>query len=76
MLKKKWKSGEICLNFPRRGSNSRSVNRAIKRFEETGSIYRRKGSGRPVTVSTNENKEIVEELAISQESNVGTHDST
>ena len=45
----------------------RSVNNVIKRFENTQSIYRKEGSGRPITAHMSENQMKVENLALSQE---------
>ena len=36
-----------------------SVQRLLKRFKEDGSMKRRTGSGRPITVTTTENSELV-----------------
>ena len=52
-----------------------SVQRLLKRFNEDGSMKRRTGSGRPVTVTTDENAELAEELICSQEDFPGTHKS-
>ena len=38
-----------------------SVQHLLKRFKEDGSMKRRTGSGRPITVKTDENAELVEE---------------
>ena len=50
-----------------------SVKRLVKRYKEYGSMERRKGSGRPRTVTTQENTELVEELICSQEDEPHTH---
>ena len=63
----KWRGAKICRTFPSKQWSVRAVNRAIKRYEDTGSILRREGSGRPATVSTDENQITVENLAESQE---------
>ena len=52
-----------------------SVQKLINRFREFGTIYRKVGSGRPVTVTTAENEEIVEQLICSQDDFPGTHKS-
>ena len=46
-----------------------SVHNLIKKIEDTGLTERRKGSGRPVTVLTEENASIFEELVCSQDCN-------
>ena len=52
-----------------------AVHNLIKKIKETGSTERRKGSGRPVTATTEENASIFEELVCSQEDEPGTHNS-
>ena len=49
------------------------VQRLLKQFEKDGSIDRRPGSGRPVTVTVEENEELVGDLICLQEENLGTH---
>ena len=44
-----------------------SVQHLLKRFKEDGSMKRRTGSGRPITVTTDENSELIEELICLQE---------
>ena len=50
-----------------------AVHNLIKKIKETGSTDRRKGSGRSVTATTEENASILEELVYSQEDEPGTH---
>ena len=50
-----------------------SVHRLLRRFEKDGSMDRRPGSGGPVTVTAEENEELVGDLICSQEKNPGTH---
>ena len=45
-----------CERLKNKNLDTRSVNNAIKQFENTGSIYRKEGSGRPITVDTTENQ--------------------
>ena len=52
-----------------------AVHNLIKKIKETGSTERRKGSGQPVTATTEENASIFEELVCSQEDERGTHNS-
>ena len=49
-----------------------SLYRLIERFEETGSMTRKEGSGRPRTATCPENEEKVEEMICSQDE-PGTH---
>ena len=72
---KKWRGAEICRQLPSKKWSRDAVNRAIRRYEATGSTSRASGSGRPATVSTDKNQETVKALAESQESQPGTHDS-
>ena len=46
---------------------------SVHRFEKDGSIDWRPGSGKPVTVTMEENEELVGDLICSQEENPGTH---
>ena len=48
----------------------------LKRFKEDGSMIRRTSSGRPITATTDENNELVEELICSQEDFLGTQQAT
>ena len=72
-LEKDWNAYEIWREHPSKGWNRFSVRRLIKRFEETGTMERKQGSGRPITVTTDENTEVVEELICSQEEEPGSH---
>ena len=51
------------------------VHNLIKKIKEIWSTERRKGSGRPVTSTTEEKALIFEELVCSQEDEPGTHNS-
>lgn len=73
---KGWRGKRICREFPSKGWNPKRVNYAIRRFENTGSFDRKKGSGRPITATSDENQQLVEDLVLSQESEPGTHLST
>ena len=70
---KHWYGTEICRQFKSKGWSVRTVNEAIKRLQETGTIYRKKGSGRPIVSATSENVAIVDDLIQSQEEQPGTH---
>ena len=52
-----------------------SVQRLLKRFKEYGSMKRRTGSNRSITVTTDENAELAEELICSLICFLGTHKS-
>ena len=47
----------------------------LRRFKEDGSMKRKTGSGRPITVTTDKNAELIEELICSQEEFSGIHKS-
>ena len=72
-MEKGWSLYRICQEHPIKNWNRVSVNRLLKRFEKDGSMDQRPGSGRPVTVTTEENEELVGDLICSQEENPGTH---
>ena len=71
-LEKGWRGRRLCREFPDKQWKRSTVDNAIKKLETTGSIERKEGSGRPVTVTTEENKAIVEEMLLSQEGEEGT----
>ena len=59
-VEKGWSSDRICQEHPSKNWNIVSVHRLLKRFEKDGSMDRQPGSGRLVTVTTEENEELVE----------------
>ena len=50
-----------------------SVKRLVNRYKETDTMDRKKGSGRPISVTTAENHELVDELICSQEDQPHSH---
>ena len=70
---KGWRGAKIIKEFPSKNWCKSSVNRLFKKVEQTGSIARKKGSGRPTTVCTEENAALVDELLCSQDDQPGTH---
>ena len=60
------------MNIHQKVGRNRLVRRLIQKYEETGPMDRRSGTGRPRSVSTKENEELVEEL-ISSQKEPGTH---
>ena len=72
---KGWYGKRICQEFPSKNWTSRSVNRLINKIKETGSTARKEGSGNPRSARTEDNKDSVEELILSQEDNPGSHKS-
>lgn len=69
---KGWNAYTIWKEHPAKNWDRVSVWRLVKKFEKTGSMDRKKGSGRPVTATAVEHFEEVEELVCSQEEE-GTH---
>ena len=72
---KGWNAYKICKEHPSFECSRMAVHNLIKKIKETGSTERCKGSGRPVTATTEENASIFEELVCSQEDEPGTHNS-
>jgi transposase len=60
---------------PGKGWRLRAVHRLVKKIKDTGRTNRKKGSGRPRTETTDENREYVEEVTVSQEDEPGRHKS-
>ena len=50
-----------------------SIKRLLKRFKDSGTRNRKEGSGRPWSVTTEENTDLIEELICSQEEVLHTH---
>ena len=59
--------------FPAKHWSLSGLKRFLKKIDETGSIERPKGAGRPLSVCCDDNIERVEQLALSQEDKPGTH---
>ena len=72
-MKKGWNSYKIWKEHPSSECSRMSVHNLIKKIKEIGTTERRKGSGRPVTATTEENASISEELVCSKENEPGTH---
>ena len=64
---KNWSAYKIWKNHPSKKWCYSSIKRILQKFRETGSMKRKHGSGRPTTVSTEENMDLIEELICSQE---------
>ena len=58
---------------PEKKWNKASVCNLISKFVKTGSMDRKKGSGRPRTATCTENENLMEEMICSQEDQPGTH---
>ena len=72
---KGWNAYKIWKKHPSFECSCMTVHNLIKKIKETGSTEHRKGSGRPVTATTEENASIFEELVCLQEDEPGTHNS-
>ena len=70
---KGWRVARLVKEFPSRNWSRQAVNNLIKRIEATGSSQRKRGSGRPATVSTETNIALIDELVCSQDDEPGTH---
>jgi len=64
---------KLMSEFPDKNWKSSSLDKLLKKIQQTGVVQRRKGSGRPKTARTAQNVSAVEELALSQESQPNTH---
>ena len=72
-IEKGWKGARIVREFPGKNWHKASVNRLIKKIQTTGSVKRLQGGGRPRTVSTDENAQLVDDLLCSQDDQPGSH---
>lgn len=74
-LREKYGQGatRIVADHPEYGWNVNTVKSLLKKIDETGDAHRKEGSGRPRSVRTEENIELVEEMILSQEGEPGTH---
>lgn len=72
-LEKHWGARKICSEFPNKNWPYSSVLRLLRKIDATGSIERKRGSGRPRSGRTEVNIAQVESLALSQEDNPGSH---
>src|SRR5215469_1836684 len=70
---KRYGAKRLLAEFPSRQWSLGGLNKLLKKIDETGSIERSKGAGRPRSVRHNDNIERVEQLALSQEDKPGTH---
>ena len=72
---KGWRGARLMKEFPGRRWNWSTVNRFIKRLEETGSSKRKVGSGGPRSARSAANRDTVGNEILSQEDQPGTHKS-
>jgi hypothetical protein len=70
---KSYSSRKFIREFPEKKWSRRGLDCLIKKIDETGSIKRKPGSGRPRSQRTAANVELVEELVLSQDDRPQTH---
>ena len=74
-IEKGWNANKIWTEHPSFNCSRQAVHNLITKIKETGSTDRKKGSGRPITATTEENADLVEEPICSQEEQPGSHSS-
>jgi len=72
---KGWSGTRIAEEFTNIRRSCRSINQVLAKYHHMGTADRKKGSGRPVPVMTDENLAEVEQLCQSQDEKPGTHKS-
>jgi len=72
---KRWGAWKMMIEFPGRNWKLSSLSRLKKKIDETGSLNRKVGSGRPRMVRTANSIAVVGEMICSQEDKPGTHKS-
>jgi len=72
-LEKGYGRRRLLSEFPDKGWTLGGLDTFIKKLDETGSAERQKGSGRPRSVRTEENIDIVLQRTVSMEGHPGTH---
>lgn len=70
---KRYGAKRFLAEFPSKQWSLSGLKYLLKKIDETGSIERSKGAGRPRSVRCDDNIECVEHLALSQEDKPGTH---
>ena len=66
-------SQKILKEFPDKSWSRSGIDKLVKQIDSSGSIQRKKGSGRPRRTRTAETIETVSELVLSQEDSPNTH---
>ena len=70
---KGWSAYKIWKDHSSKNWTYTSVKRLLKRFKGSGTMNRKEVSGRPTSVTTEENTDLIEELICSQEKAPYTH---
>ena len=71
---KRYGRRKLLKEFPNRGWALGGLVKLLEKLDETGSVQRKAGSGRPRTVRTEENIEKVSTAILSQDDKPGTHE--
>ena len=72
-LEKGYNAWKLMSEFPGKRWKKPSLNRLLVKIDSTGSVARKKGSGRCRTARSVENVERVDDMVLSQEDAPGTH---
>src|ERR1043165_4517129 len=75
-LLKGYGANRLLVEFPTKNWTLGGLDYLLKKLRQTGTIDRKKGSGRPKSTRTEENVSAVEELILSQENKPQTHNTT
>ena len=70
---KGWSVYKIWKDYSSKNWTYVCAKRLLKRFKDRGTMNRKEGSGRPRSVATEENTDLIEELICSQEEALHTH---
>jgi len=65
---------KLLKEFPNRGWTLGGLGKLLEKFDETGSVQKKAGSGRSRTVRTKENIDKVSTAILSQDDKPGTHE--
>ena len=71
--KKRWSAYKVWKDHSSKNWTYTSVKRLLKRFKDSGTMNRKEGSGRPRSVTVEENTNLIEELICSQEETLHSH---
>ena len=73
-IDKKYSAKNLLDEFPNKNWTKGGLDKLLQKIDQTGSVARQEGSGRPKCSRTEENIDTVEQLAMSQENEEpGTH---
>ena len=72
-IEKNYSAAQLLSEFPEKNWTRGGLDYLLHKIDETGSVDRKKGSGRPKSVRTESNIEEVNELILSQENAPSSH---